>query len=104
MASARVASSGMISMVYTSHPMADRTAAWYPEPAPISRTLSPGPTPRASLIIATMNGWEIVCPYPMGSGWSPYATSLLSSGTKRWRGTVRIASSTFGSVMPRVSI
>src|ERR1039457_2634348 len=40
----------------------------------------------------------------MGSGRSSYADASSASGTKRWRGTVRIASRTRGSRIPRAAI
>src|SRR6266545_1242680 len=40
----------------------------------------------------------------MGSGRSSYAKASSAGGTKRWRGTVRIASRTRGSRIPRAAI
>ena len=36
----------------------------------------------------------------MGNGWSSYASALSESGTKRCRGTLRMAASTAGSRIP----
>src|SRR5687767_14591014 len=41
-----------------------------------------------------MNGCDIVWPSPIGSGRFSYATASRRRGTKRWRGTVTIASIT----------
>ena len=90
--------------MYTSAAIRDRTAAPYPDPVPISSTRAPGLSPAAWVITATMYGCEIVCPSPIGSGRSSYANRASAAGTKRSRGTARMASSTSGSVMPRASI
>src|SRR4051794_25965874 len=50
---------------------------------------------------ATMYGWEIVCPQPIGSAASVYASSCSSFGTKSSRGIRAIAASTASSPMPR---
>ena len=63
------------------------TAAWYPEPVPTSRTRSCPSSPSSAQIVATMYGWEIVCPCPIGRAPSSYACSLRSTGTKTSRGT-----------------
>jgi hypothetical protein len=57
------ASSGIISMVYTSTSSASAsTAAWYPDPVPISSTLSPFFSSSSSVISATIEGAEMVWP------------------------------------------
>ena len=53
---------------------------------------------------ATMYGWEMVCEKPIGSGPSASARSRLLAGTKRSRGTDRMAATTAGSLIPRASI
>ena len=58
----------MTSIVSTSATHSASTAAWYPDPVPISRTRSPGFGWISSVIQATTNGCEIVCPAPIGSG------------------------------------
>src|SRR3954468_15302688 len=50
---------------------------------------------------ATMNGCEIVCFAPIGSAPAPYAFAATTAGTKRWRGTSRMAWSTRSSRTPR---
>ena len=50
---------------------------------------------------ATMYGWEIVCPWPIGSAASAYARWRSPCGTKSSRGTRSIASSTRSSTMSR---
>ena len=90
----------MISMVCTSTPIWASTAAWYPDPAPTSSTLSPGSTSSRSVISATVYGCEIVCPWPMGRGWSSYALARCCGSTSICRGTVAIARSTAGSSTP----
>src|SRR5437763_16304989 len=52
---------------------------------------------------ATMYGWEMVCFAPMGSAPGPYAFDATSCGTKRCRGTSRMACSTRSSRMPRAA-
>src|SRR5437588_2496493 len=52
---------------------------------------------------ATMYGCEMVCFAPMGSAPGPYAFVFTSAGTKRCRGTSRIACSTRGSLTPRAA-
>src|SRR5690242_11979734 len=102
-AAASAASALTRSTVYTSAAMRDSTAAPYPEPVPISRTRTPGLSRAAAVIAATMYGWEMVWPCPMGSGPSWYARSTIEARTKHSRGTSRIACSTSGSVMPRAT-
>ena len=51
---------------------------------------------------ATMYGWLIVWPPPMGSGWSSYARSASPPKTKASRGTAPIAASTRSSLMLRL--
>src|SRR5262245_14850533 len=46
----------------------------------------------------------MVCPWPIGSGQSAYASARACGGTNSCRGTVRMACSTAGSVMPRPAI
>lgn len=46
----------------------DMTQLWYPVPAPISSTFSSPCSLRASLMIATMCGADIVCFLPIGIG------------------------------------
>src|SRR5580704_17645123 len=53
---------------------------------------------------ATMYGCEIVCPSPMGSGLSAYASFRNLSRTNLWRGTAAIASRTRGEETPRLRI
>ena len=55
-------------MLSTRSTRRDRIAVWYPEPVPTSSTRSVGRGRIASLMNATMYGWEIVCPSPIGSG------------------------------------
>src|SRR5712691_3294407 len=50
---------------------------------------------------ATMYGWEIVWPSPIGSAASSYARARSSSGTNSSRGTRAMASSTRSSRMSR---
>src|SRR5579862_3560121 len=50
---------------------------------------------------ATMYGWEIVWPAPIGRAASAYAPCRTSSGTKSSRGTRPIAASTRSSSIPR---
>src|SRR5947209_6486731 len=52
---------------------------------------------------ATMYGCEIVCFDPIGSAPGPYAFAATSDGTKRWRGTSRIAPRTRWSLIPRAA-
>ena len=54
----------------TRAPNSARTAAWYPLPVPISSTRSPGCGSKSAVIVATVNGCEIVCPSPMGTAMS----------------------------------
>lgn len=49
---------------------------------------------------ATMYGWLIVCPSPMGKGLSSYASSRKDSSTNKCRGTSPRAESTLGSLIP----
>src|SRR5438067_9230015 len=77
-----------------------RIAVAYPEPVPISSTRSRPVSCNASIIAATTNGCEIVCPQPMSSGRSASASSWYSSGTKKARGTRAKAASTRGSRTP----
>ena len=67
---ADLASDGSLSTVTTSPAMRARTAAWYPLPVPISSTLSVALSPSASTMRATMYGWEMVWPSPIGSAMS----------------------------------
>ena len=46
---------------------------------------------------ATMNGCDIVCPWPMGSGLFTYARILADQGTNLSRSTLDMASITRGS-------
>ena len=69
-AAAEAASSGMISIVKTESTISASTAAWYPDPVPISSTRSPAPTLSREVINATMSGWEIVCSQSIGRGLS----------------------------------
>src|SRR5690242_18364637 len=50
---------------------------------------------------ATINGWETVCPLPMGSGASSYASRARCGARNHSRGSHAIAASTRGSRMPR---
>src|SRR5215472_9294654 len=59
--------------------------------------LSCGSAPRRSVMSATMKGCEIVLSKPIGSGVSWYARGARKEGTKRCRGTLRIAASTRSS-------
>jgi len=67
---ASTASSGTYSALYTfpGPTSSARTAAWYPQPVPTSRTRSPRSTSRRSVITATMCGALIVWSCPIGSG------------------------------------
>ena len=67
-----------------------------PPRAPCERTS----TSSSEVMSATMYGCEIVCPSPMGSGVSAYASAPASPGTNRWRGTERMAASTSSSRRP----
>ena len=49
---------------------------------------------------ATMYGCEIVWPCPIGSAVSSYARLESASSTNKWRGTLRMRSSTASFVMP----
>src|SRR3954471_6824645 len=79
----------------------DSTTAWYPVPVPISRTFSLPVRSSSSIMRATMYGCEIVCFAPIGSAPAPYAFAASSVGTKRWRGTSRIACRIRSSLIPR---
>ena len=52
------------------------------------------------VMLATMYGWLIVWPWPIGSAPSAYADPRMSTGTNFSRGTARIARSTSASLMP----
>ena len=57
--------------------------------------------PRSSSIIrATTDGLEMVCPWPIGRLVSSYAWLASAASTKAWRGTVSSASATAASVRP----
>ena len=71
------------------------------EPVPTSSTRSLPRSASISQIRATMYGWEIVWPSPIGSAASSYARSRNGSGTKSSRGTRSIAASTRSSAMSR---
>src|SRR3954447_21274356 len=81
----------------------DSTTAWYPVPVPISRTFSFPVSSSSSIIRATMYGCEIVCFAPIGSAPGPYAFAATTDGTKRCRGTSRIACRMRSSRMPRLA-
>ena len=87
-------------MVTTRPARARSTSAPYPEPDPTSSTLSLGWSWAASAIIATIAGWLMVCPSPMGRGPSSYAAAASRRGTKLRRGTVPMAASTASSRTP----
>src|SRR5438105_5403662 len=95
------ASSGIRSSECTSWANSARTAAWYPEPVPTSRTRSCPRRCSSAQMRATMYGCEIVWSAPIGSAASSYARSRNSSGTNSSRGTRAIASSTRSSSIPR---
>src|ERR1039457_3898298 len=103
-AAADRASSGTISIVYTCWASHASTAAWYPEPVPISNTLCPLPGSSSSVINASMNGCEIAAPCPIGNGVSSQACARSSAGTNRCRGVSRMTRSTSASRIPRASI
>lgn len=75
------------------------TAAWYPDPVPISSTRSPGLSSNHWVIQATTYGCDTVCPRPRGSATSAYASPAHSGGTNSCRGTASIARRTRGFVM-----
>src|SRR5437762_12028426 len=81
----------------------ERTTAWYPVPVPISSTFSLPVSSSSSIMRATMYGCEIVCFDPIGSAPGPYAFDATSVGTKRCRGTSRIALRIRSSLMPRAA-
>ena len=60
-------SAWMRSTVQTSSQSIERTAAWNPEPVPISSTFLGFFSMRSDVIWATVSGWEMVCPWPIGS-------------------------------------
>src|ERR1051326_3722473 len=100
---ARSASSLMRSMERTFAHSFDSTTASYPVPVPISSTFSLPLRSSNSIMRATMYGCEIVCFDPIGSAPGPYAFAATSCGTKRWRGTSRIAARTRSSLIPRAA-
>ena len=51
-------------------------------------------------MIATIRGWEMVCPEPMGRALSAYASSRSPGRTYSSRGTAAIAVSTASSRTP----
>ena len=60
-----------------------------PDPVPISSTVSCPGQPRAARgTCAWIDGCEIVCPLPIGSGASSYARCRTPVGTKRCRGVM----------------
>src|SRR5439155_688444 len=101
-ARASSASSGIRSIVSTSAASSASMAAWYPDPESTSRTPSLPRKASASQILATMYGWEIVCPPPIGSAASSYARSRSESGTNSSRGTRSIAARTRSSATSRL--
>ena len=82
----------------------ESTAAWYPDPVPISSTRSVGRGRNACVIAATMNGLLIVCASPIGSDMSKYARGHCEGGMKQCRGVDSTAASTPGSVTPAARI
>src|SRR3989344_1192851 len=70
----------------------ERSADVHPEPDPTSIILSPLLGSKSSSIKATVKGWEIVWPSPMGRAESSYARSLSSSGRKFFLSTFKKAS------------
>src|SRR6056297_2940797 len=49
-----------------------------PLPVPISRTSSPLLTSENNSILATVEGWDIICAFPIGKAASKYGCSVLS--------------------------
>src|SRR2546428_2763559 len=55
-------------------------------------------------MVATIYGWEMVCPAAIGRALSSYARAASSAGANRSRGTARQAARTHSSRMPRAAI
>src|SRR5260370_1227637 len=101
--SAATRRSGSRSTVATRAPRCARIAVWYPDPVPISSTRPPRRGASAAVMSATINGWEIVWPLPIGSGASSYASAARWGGRNHSRGTHAIAASTRRSRIPRLA-
>jgi len=85
-ARASAATASIRSIVITFFASCERIAAWYPLPAPISRTESVAFNRSSAVMSATIYGCDMVCPFPIGRGSSAYAFRSYGAGTKRWRG------------------